>query len=185
MPVQVAEMTGRSGRLVRIAAGKRHGSRAAESEAKARSVAGSALVDRIRSKIAGTGDDGDHASDEEEEYEVEKVLKARKGGRELYVKWAGYPASKATWEPRASIAASALGAVEAFEGAGGAAAAAPTARFPMVRYEKRNAGGSLETANRPRPPGACTRPSHPPAAEIGLAWRVGMGAPINLGDVSG
>jgi hypothetical protein len=45
------------------------------------------------------------ASDSEEgEYEVERVLAERRGGKELKVKWRGYPVSEATWEPAASCA---------------------------------------------------------------------------------
>jgi hypothetical protein len=45
------------------------------------------------------------ASDsEEEEYEAERVLAERRGGKELKVKWLGYPVSEATWEPAASCA---------------------------------------------------------------------------------
>jgi chromobox protein 5 len=46
------------------------------------------------------------AEDEEEEYEVEKILDHRMVGRKRHfqVKWRGYPVSEATWEPEANLA---------------------------------------------------------------------------------
>ena len=44
--------------------------------------------------------------DEEEEWEVEMILDARGGGRniEYLVRWVGYPLSASTWEPMANLA---------------------------------------------------------------------------------
>ena len=42
---------------------------------------------------------------EEEEYEVEKVLRHRKKGRllEFLIKWKGYPEEEASWEPERNL----------------------------------------------------------------------------------
>lgn len=51
-------------------------------------------------KIVDSGNEGDDYSEEEDVYEVEKIVNHRRRGNktQYFIKWKGYPSSENTWE---------------------------------------------------------------------------------------
>ena len=101
--------------------------------------------------------------EEQEEYEVEKVL-AKKGGK-YHVMWKGYPISDATWEPAEHLAGAAA-LIAAFE----AAQAKPKRKAPPKK--KKAAAGrkkpktSAAAAARRKPKKAANRALAPPDTTV-------------------
>ena len=69
--------------------------------AAAKKPAGHRASDRVGTKLKPAGDGGKRRVEAppDDVFEVERVLKRRKGGTEVLILWKGYPLSEATWEP--------------------------------------------------------------------------------------
>ena len=106
---------------------------------------------------------GTMPEEQEEEYEVEKVM-AVKGGK-YHVKWKGYPLSDATWEPAEHLAGAAE-LIAAFE----AARAKPKRKAPPKK--KKAAAGrkkpkkAAAAATRKKPKKAANRALAPPDTTV-------------------